>query len=605
MEKQEKKKSLLKNTGAESVLWDLSGLYKGLDDPAIERTLRNGLNQAKAFSLAYKNKLHTLKPEKLKNAYVDLEAVLAPLYKLSQYASLMFSTDVSNHQAKALSAMIDEAESKISNELVFFELELGKMDSKKADVFIKAKSLSNYYYHLEMTRKTAKFHLSEKEEQVINLKDVTGADACKRLYEELTSNFKYEFEIDGQKRVMNGSELRALRHHENADVRQRAMKTFFKKYEENSLVLTHLFNTIVKDYNIERELRGYKSAINIRNVHNDLPDKAVAALHEVTTESNSLVNRYYKLKKKLLNLKKMTLADIYAPMPKSSKTYTWQQTVDIVFQGLAGFDSEILTMAQSLLTENRVHAPVLPAKRGGAFCSSSTPDINPFVMVNFLGKQRDIATLAHELGHGIHDILSSKQTLLNYHPVLPLAETASVFSEMIITDLLLKNETDPVSRIAILTDKLEDIFATSHRQNMFSRFEILTHDKISKDLLSSDHLCGFYKQELEMMFGDSVDYTEEYFWEWSSIPHIYEWPFYVYAYNFGNLLVMGLYEQYLEQGSAFIPAYKELLAKGGSASPADITSVVGIDIMDKRFWKKSLRYIASLIDQLEALTSKT
>jgi oligoendopeptidase F len=222
-------------------------------------------------------------------------------------------------------------------------------------------------------------------------------------------------------------------------------------------------------------------------------------------------------------------------------------------------------------------------------------------MLNFLGKPRDIATMAHELGHAIHDMLCSKQTLINFHPILPLAETASVFAEMLITDHLLKTETDTRSKINILTDKLEDIFATSHRQNMFSQFEMATHKHIESDRLSSQDLCKIYKEELKKMFGDAVQYPEEYQWEWSSIPHIFESPFYVYAYNFGNLLVMAMYQQYLEEGKAFMPKYKEFLSYGSSQSPKDITATIGADINTSEFWQKSITYIESLLSELERL----
>jgi len=337
------------------------------------------------------------------------------------------------------------------------------------------------------------------------------------------------------------------------------------------------------------------------NIHNDLDDEAVEVLHEVTTESYFLVQRYYKIKSKLLGLEHQTLADIYAPLPQSTRQYQFHEAKETVLQGFSQFDEEFYQMAKLMFDENRIDAPVNPTKRGGAFCSSSTPDLHPYVLLNYLGRQRDISTIAHELGHAIHDQFCSKQTLFNYHPILPLAETASVFSEMLITDLLLKNETDKLSRQAILTDKLEDIFATSHRQNMFSHFEMTSHNAISSQLLSSEELCHMYMNELQKMFGDSVEYTDEFRWEWASIPHIYSVPFYVYAYNFGNLLVIALYQQYLDEGKAFIPKYKQFLSKGRSISPVEITGMIGVDIKKPDFWRQSLTYIEGLIDELDSL----
>ena len=586
----------------QNLRWNLSELFKEIQDPKIKTTLESGRQEAEAFVQAYKGKLALLSAEELCVAFKTMEAIWTPLYKVSQYVHLMSATDTADDVIKSVVAYVDEAESEIGNLMVFFSLELGGAPESAYQRW-ESPVLANYAYTLKRTRETARYNLSEKEEQLCNLKDLTGSRAFEKLYEELTSSFQFEFELEGEVKKMNGSELRALRQHVNPDVRRRAMKLFFSRYETYALVLTHTFNNIVKDGAIERGLRGYKSGIAVRNIGNDLSDEAVEALHQVTTESYALVQRYYTLKAKLLNLPDMTLADIYAPLPKASKTYTWEETKTMVLESFRAFDSDIYDMVDAMFKENRIDVPVTPTKRGGAFCSSSTPDLKPYVLLNFLGRQRDISTLAHELGHAVHDMLCEKQTLTNYHPILPLAETASIFSEMLLTDKLLKQETDPLAKQALLTDKLEDIFASSHRQNMFSRFEMATHKTISEQLMSHKDLCALYQSELKLMFGESVTYPPEYDWEWASIPHIFESPFYVYAYNFGNLLVMALYQQYVEEGAQFVPKFKAFLAMGSSASPIEIAKWVNADIQNPEFWRKSLRYIARLVDELEALTA--
>lgn len=593
-----------KETGAENVRWDLKELYGSVNDPKIEEDLKKAQKLSEEFVEKYKNIISDLSVENLKKAFEDLEALLAPLYQMHQYASLVYSTDTSNGDAKKLKAKLDEAFSHISNEILFFDLELGKISEEKYKQFINSDILDNYRYSIYKTYKDAKYYLSEKEEQVMNLKDLTGVKAFRKLYSDLTNGFQFEFEIDGVKKKMNGSELRALRYHKSADVRRRAMKMFFERYEDNENIISSIFNNIVKNHAIEKNLRKYDSAISVMNVGNDLDDEVVQVLHDVTTESYKLVHRYYKLKAKILKLDDMTLADIYAPLPTANETYSFDKAKDIVLEGFSAFDEEFYSMAKSMFDENRIDAPVLPTKRGGAFCSSSTPDLKPYVLLNFLGRARDVSTMAHELGHAIHDMFASEQTLMNQHPILPLAETASVFSEMIITDLLLKKITDPLARQSLLTDKLEDIFATSHRQNMFSRFEMASHKGISERLMSSEELCQIYEQEIKMMFGDSVNFTDEYRWEWSSIPHIFEVPFYVYAYNFANLLVMALYQQYLNEGKSFIPRLKGFLKSGGSKSPVEITEAVNINIKDPDFWKQSFVYVEGLIDELERLIEK-
>ena len=588
-------------TDTESIRWDLSDLFSSETDPQINQILETTINKATNFNTTYKSTLHTLSSEKLNKAYQTLEALLTPLYKVSQYIALRLSTDTSNDALKALESNIDHIESEISNLILFFGLEISKLDANIIHQHLQNKAVKNYHYNIEHSFKTAQYNLSEKEEKIINLKDLTGADAFQKLYDEYTASFEFKFTLDGQEKTMTGSELRALRQHKNPNVRRRAMKTFYKKYEENQLIITHAFTNIVKDYNIEKKLRGYKSAISIRNSGNDLPDESVKALHDITTKSYPLVQRYYELKKKILNLPDLTLADIYAPMPKADKKFSYNEAKEIVLKGFKQFDSHFYNYAKMMFDENRIDVPVKKGKRGGAFCSGSTPDIKPYVLLNFLGEPRDVSTMAHELGHAIHDLLANKQTLFNYHPILPLAETASVFSEMLITDLLLKNETDKMTKQVLLTEKLEDIFATSHRQNMFSRFEIATHHTLSDSLMSSSDLCSLYQKELKKMFGNAVIQPEEYKWEWSTIPHIFDYPFYVYAYNFGNLLVMALYQQYLEEGKTFIPKFKAFLSAGSAKSPKDICESIHTDINDPNFWKKSIVYIESLINELESI----
>ncbi|MCF7921928.1 MAG: M3 family oligoendopeptidase [Candidatus Marinimicrobia bacterium] len=588
-------------TGAENVRWDLSELFSGLDDPKIETVLSESRQKAEGFVKQYRGKLGDLSPEALASAYNELEAISGPLYRLSQYVNLEYAVDTTDDKIKALLAKIEQSASTTSNLLVFFSLELGNLSDEQFAKFEGAPALADFEYKIAKMRKNARYNLSEKEEQIINLKDLNGSNAHQKLYGELTSSFTFEFELDGETQTLNGGQLRALRQHPDAEVRQRAMKLFFSRYEENALVINHLYNALVKDHGIEVDLRGFDQPISTMNTHNDLSDAAIQALNDVTTESYTLVNRYYKLKAKMLEMDNMTLADIYAPLPQSSKAYPFEDAKTLVLDGFKSFDDDFYNMAKAMFDERRIDAPVEPSKRGGAFCASSTPDLKPYVLLNYTGKVRDVSTMAHELGHAIHAMLSSGQKLMNYHPILPLAETASIFSEMVLTDSLLKKETDVEVKKSMLTSKLEDIFASSHRQNMFSSFEIASHKAINEQLQSPQDLCELYTTELEKMFGDSVNITPEYAWEWSSIPHIFNVPFYVYAYNFGNLLVFALYQQYLEEGASFIPKYKEFLSMGSSASPAELTAIVGADINHPDFWRKSLKYIETLVDQLEAL----
>ncbi|MDA1353632.1 MAG: M3 family oligoendopeptidase [bacterium] len=588
-------------TGAENVRWNLNELCRSLSDPSIEKSLKKALKDAQDFERKYKGKIKSLTPAALRKALDEKSALITPIYKIGQYASLVYSTDTANETARALSDKIDAMGSEIGNHMVFFSLELGAVSKKKMAEFTSAKILDAFHYKLQRIHDNAEHQLSEKEEQLINLKDLTGVNAFETLYTEITSKYQFEITVDGKKQTLNGSQLRALRQHKDAKVRREAMAKFYAQYEEDSHIYSNIFNAILKDYNTERQLRKYKSPISIKNKGNDLEDKAVEALHKVTRESYPLVQRYYTLKKKILKLKSLTLADIYAPMPGSDKSISWSEAKKMVLDSFKQFDDEFYGFAKRMFDEKRIDAPTSPTKRGGAFCSSSTPDVGPYVMLNYLGRSRDVSTISHEIGHAIHAYYSMKQPLWNYHAILPLCETASVFCEIVLTDYMKSKESSKKERRVMLTDQLEDLFATSHRQNMFSQFEMAAHDAIGKGYTSADVLCQMYTKELRAMFGDSVDYTDEYRWEWSTIPHIFQSPFYVYSYNFGNLLVLALYQQYLEEGASFLPKLKAVLSLGSAASPKDITAIVGADISKPAFWRKSLKYIEGLIDELETL----
>ena len=588
-----------KVNGSENIRWDLTDLFNGPDDPKINESLALSGDRAVAFKRKYRKKINNLTPIDLNHAYTELIEVFEPIYRVHQFGSLSLSTNTSDDAVKGLSARIEETLSSISNKILFFSLELA--ERKDLELLENIPELEAFKYNLNQTHKTKKYNLSEKEEQLINLKSLTGKSAFKKLYSEYTSSFTFEFELDGKIKKLTSAELRALRQHPDPDVRHRAMDIFFTKFSDNKLIFTHVYNDIIKDYNIDRNLRGYSSSINVMNVNNDIDDSVVNTLMDVTTESNTLVQKYYKLKRKMLGLNELTLADIYAPLPNASKSYTWNEAQNLVLDAFASFDDEFHILAKSMFDLNRIDGPAVPNKRGGAFCSSSTPDLKPYVLLNFTGKLRDVSTMAHELGHAIHAMLSTSQHLFNYHPIMPLAETASVFSEMILTDKFLKEMDDKDAKISLLTSKLEDIFATSHRQNMFSRFEVKTHKIISERLMSSDELCKAYREELEEMFGDSVAYSDIYNWEWASIPHMLNVPFYVYAYNFANLLVIALYQQYLDEGDTFVLKFKEFLGAGSSASPSELTRTMGVDINNPDFWRQSMKYIEGMINQLEDL----
>ncbi len=581
-----------------AIHWDLSELHHSTDIASAMPIFDSIEQRAKAFSKKYKGGVHKLSSDQIHDALIQYDEIRAQLYQLSQFAHLNYAVNIEDVEISKFVSFSDEISSKVSNLLLFFFLEIGAVSQSVCDHWCSDKKNSMFQYTLQQAVKKNRYRLSEKEEQLINLKDLTGVNALRKMYGEHTSRYEFKVMVDGKERRLNGTECRALRYHPDPVTRRNAMKVFFERYKNDRHLMGHFFNSIIKDHNIERTHRGFSDPISSMNIHNDLPDSLVSMLHQLTTLSNDLVQRYYQLKKQILNLDEITLADIYAPMEANVAPISWDEATSIVLDSFKAFDDDFYHHAKDMFDSNRIDVFPSKIKRGGAFCSSSHPNIRPFVMMNYLGKQRDVATLAHELGHAIHAYFSSEQPLMNYHAILPVCETASVFCEMLVVDALKKKAKSNHEKLILLATKLEDIFATSHRQNMFSRFEQAIHSHISNERLSEDELCKMYANELSVVFGDAVDIPQEYHWEWATIPHMLDVPFYVYSYNFGNLLVLGLYQMFLDEGVSFVPKLKRILSSGSEKSPVELLANEGIDILSESFWKKSITFIESVLDEL-------
>lgn len=592
-----------KLTGAENVHWNLSELYASLSDPQILKDVDDCLQLAKEFHEQYRGKLgkEETTAELMLRSMKDRETIWAKFSRARSFVGLMYSVETMNTEIHKLLAKMEEVGTEISNLMLFASIEFTELSDEKVAELRKSPLMKEYDNFIHQSRVFKPYILSEEVEKALNMKEITGASAFTKLYEELTASLQFKVHIDGEEETLNDSQIRSLRSHPNPDIRLQSVTNYYSVYEENSLVLSTIFNNIIKDRVIDCKQRGYKSSIEPMNLHNQLSEEVINTLVNVTTDNNQLVHDYYKIKAKLLGVEKLRLCDIYAPVTQDPDFYTWDEAKAIVLEAYKEFDPFFYETASKLFENNWVDAATINGKRGGAFCSGLHSH-HPYVFLNFLGKQRDIMTLAHEFGHAVHFTLSLKQNLVNYHAILPLAEVASTFGEMVVTDYLLKKITDKQAKIALLTSKLEDLFATCNRQNMFTRFELASHQIITEELPSKEQLCECYMEELKRMFGDSVEIQPDYQWEWATIPHIFHTPFYVYSYNFAQLLVIALYEQYLQKGESFKAGYFKLLESGSNASPSELLKNVGITIEDSNFWQSGFDYIRKhLLDELKAL----
>lgn len=587
-------------SSAEHLTWKLDPVAPA---PAVgfSQELEAALAAARDFSASYRGKLSGLETSVLLQALVAYEKLQELALKPQYYAHLLFAADASSDEAKKLSQQAAEAGNRLSRELIFFDLEIMELPEELYSSLLHEPLLANYAHYMASIRKFSRYTLSEREEQLLKQKDLTGSAAFTRLFDELSASFSYTMEYDGEVRDFTGEELLGFLHHSDAAVRERAFSLFLQRHGENSLVYGTVFNTIALDHAQEMELRGYAHPMEPTNIGNELSNEIVEQLMSVTEANYPLAQEYFRLKAKILGLAKLKNTDMYAPVAESPKQYGFEEAREMVLQAYGAFNPAYVPLLDAFFTDGRIDAFPRSGKSGGAFCMGMTPSLPPYLLLNYTSNLRDVATLAHELGHGLHFVLSAGQTMINYHAPLPLAETASVFGEMLLTRYLLDREDDPAVKISLLCAKIEDIIATTCRQVVLTRFEERLHLERKDGLLTDERICSIWLEENGKLFGDAVDAIDAYRWGWSYISHFIHTRFYCYSYTFAELLVLALYREYLARGSAFVPGYEAILRSGGSRSPYDTAALAGIDISAPGFWQQGYDILGGLIDELKKL----
>ncbi len=589
-------------TGAEDVVWDLSVFYQSLDDPQLEADIARLNEMVDAFQARWRGKIAEMSAADFVSAYETMEAIYDLRGRLGAFAFLNFSTDTGDTDYQAAVARIEELESAVSQKMVFFDLEWNALDDEQASAILEDPTAVRYRYYLEAERRYRPYNLSEAEEQIIIEKSVTGRAAWTRFFTQLTSAFRFDWLGDEVNMTFVLNKMRDA----DRDVREMAWRKLTDKLQERSMELTFIFNTLALDKANSDRRRGYPSWISSRNLSNKASDDVVEALVSTVTGNYELVARHYRLKRALLDYEELYDYDRYAPLnlKESEAFYVWDQARDIVLDAFDSFSPRMKNVAQAFFDENWIHAPVLPNKRGGAFAASTVASANPYVFLNYLGDTRDVTTLAHELGHGIHMYLSGKENgLFALYTPLTTAEMASTFAEMLVFQDLMAAEDDKEIKLSMLTEKIEDTFATVFRQISMNRFEDKMHKaRREEGELTAERFNELWLETQRDMFGDSVAITEEYGCWWSYVPHFLQAPGYVYAYSFGELLVLALYKLYQEEGASFVPKYIDLLAAGDSDYPDRLLAQVGVDINDSEFWGKGVDIIEEWVSQAETLS---
>jgi oligoendopeptidase F len=442
--------------------------------------------------------------------------------------------------------------------------------------------------------------LSEAEERIINLKNVNGRSALNQLYESITNRYTFLLDIDGETKTLTRGELATYFMANDPAIRKAAYQELNRVYANDAPILGQIYQSLVRDWRSDNlDLRHFETPISARNLQNDIPGEVVDTLLTVVRENKGTIQRYFKLKAKWLGLEKLSRYDIYAPMQANEQTYDFTEAATLVLESFKAFDPHMAQHAERVFADNHLDSEVRPGKRSGAFCSTPVPDLTPWVLQSYQGKVENVTTLAHELGHAIHSMFSEHHNSLTQHPSLPLAETASNFAEMLLVDRLLQ-DADVETRRSLMFDEVEKGFKSIIRQSYFALFERDAHEAIHNGA-SVDELSALYLENLKEQFGDVVDVSDDFQVEWLAIPHIYKYPFYVYAYAFGHLLVLALYEQYQQEGEPFKARYLEILAAGGSEAPVKILEKAGIDIYSADFWQGGFDVLAKRLDELEKI----
>ncbi len=582
--------------GTKDVIWELGDLYSSEDDPALEYDIKLCQKQAAEVAQQYAGKVGELSAQELFALVSALEAIDTMLGKLGTYGYLNFSTQTASGAASGLLQRIEELGAEIGKATLFFRLEWNSLAEDHCEGLLQDEVLKQYKHYLQALRRFAPYQLSETEEGILQEFGPVGRSAWNVLFDKVMGQMRFGKQGRSEEEVL--SDLYAA----ERETRKVAAQEMTDALNDNEHILTHIFNTLAAEKMIVDRVRKYESWNSAIHLSNELEALTVNTLVDEVTSSYGLVHRYYTYKKTLLGYEELFDYDRYAPvLCDGEELIPWAECKTIVLDAFSAFSAEMGEIAERFFTHNWIHGPIMDGKRGGAFAHPCVPEVHPYVMVNYAGTMRDVATVAHELGHGVHQYLAAGKGYYNSDTPLVLAETASVFAEFLVFNTQLELIEDEKQRRAFICQKIESIFATVFRQVAMNRFEDKMHTlRREKGELSKEEYAGIWLDTQQAMFGDAVTLTENYGIWWSYIPHFLGTPGYVYSYAFGELLVLALYAQYQQQGAPFVEQYRELLAAGGSRSPYELVQPFGIDLDDPAFWQGGITIIESLLDKLGA-----
>jgi len=594
-------------SSARGVVWNLQDLYGGADDPRIVADLALCEERCRAFATRYRGLFDSSTgpdPRVLFEALVEYERLQESMSRLGAYVSLLTAEDTANDQYRQLEDRVRQALVERENQLTFFDLGWLAVPEDLAAKILQAPELANYAHYLSATRRYKPHTLSEPEELLLNQKSLTARAAWINLFDEFVASIEYPLEYEGETKVLTQPGILSLAYHPDRELRKTASECLFRELSRHELLLSSVFNAVAQDHGINDQIRQFESPMASRHLANEVAPDVVDRMLEVVEGNYGTAHEYYRLKAGLLGLDRLATYDQYAPVANNLPPCLYESGRETVLNAFERFHPSMREVATQFFEKNWIDAEVRPTKRSGAFSASTIPSVHPYILLNWTDKLRDVSTMAHELGHGIHQYLSRKQTYLNFHHPLTIAETASVFAEFLTFDYVMETTTDPQIQLGMLCSKIEDAFATVFRQNVLTRFEQAAHAGRRREKLASEQLCDYWWEANQALYGDAVEMLDVYRWGWSYIPHFIHTPFYCYAYVFGELLVLSLYRMYQQEGRAFVPRYLELLESGSNAPPEVLLKKVGADIHDPAFWQQGLDVLRDMVSRAGKLAAE-
>lgn len=589
---------------AKGVRWDLSDLYLSADDPGVEADLTHAETLAVHFEKKYKSLLKNKPGSTLSLADLmkDYKEILTVMTKPGVFSHLSFAEKTNDPAAGAYMQKIQVRLTDIAARLIFFEVQWNGLDAATAAQWLNDPTVEPDRHFLEKMRRFAPYTLNEGEEKIMAIKANTSSHAFGRLFSEVINNIPFYLDIHNQRVKKTEDEVLSLLHSPDRMERKMASESLAGGLETHTHILTYIYNMILADHRASLKIRNYKHPMDSRNLSNETDLAGVQNLMSSVKRAYPLVQRYYRLKKKLLKLDEFYDYDRYAPINATEDPLDFNQCRDIVLAGYYDFSPEAGKIVEQFFAKRWIDAEVREGKQGGGFCCETTPDLHPYILVNYTGTLRDVMTVAHECGHGLHQWLARKAGILESGAPLTLAETASVFGEMLIFEKILAKENDPKKRLSLLCGKIDDNFAAVFRQIVLTDFELLAHEAgLKEGELSSEKLSDFWIRANNAMYGKSVELTTAYRHGWKYIGHFIHVPFYCYAYAYAQLYVLSLYQRYKADKKSFIPAYFETLSLGGSKKPETIAAILSLNIRDPHFWQTGISLLEQLITEAETL----